>query len=339
MVIRKEGRPERERGQILVVFALALIAIIGMVGLVLDSGSAFAQRRTEQNAVDLAAVAGANAYLHAAISGTGNTTTWKAAAVAAAQASATRNGYTNGTGGATVNVTASLLSSGARVVVDMTAPHGNTFARVFGMNTWPVSVTATAQTGTVDTGLGAAPWTMSIKAFNNDGSVKYGKNNPQDFGETNGDYPTSALDISWTDFNGNNNVNSAEVSAIIQGTNVVTATFAFGQYLGQHNQGNHTTLYGDVDTYLAGKSLPVPVVGDGPCIAPQQSNPSGCFMGWAMFHVISASGGSNKHITGYFDDNFVNSPLSVGECPSNPLSPCGVVTVGEFDDIIVKLEQ
>ena len=37
-------RSTRERGQILVLFALALVAIVGMVGLVLDSGGAFAQR-------------------------------------------------------------------------------------------------------------------------------------------------------------------------------------------------------------------------------------------------------------------------------------------------------
>ncbi len=51
--------PRNERGQILVLFALALVAMIAMVGLILDGGSAFAQRRQEQNAADLAALAGA----------------------------------------------------------------------------------------------------------------------------------------------------------------------------------------------------------------------------------------------------------------------------------------
>ena len=36
---------------------------IAMVGLVLDGGSAFAQRRDQQSAADLAALAGANDYL------------------------------------------------------------------------------------------------------------------------------------------------------------------------------------------------------------------------------------------------------------------------------------
>jgi hypothetical protein len=129
------------------------------------------------------------------------------------------------------------------------------------------------------------------------------------------------------------------VSSIINGTNVVTATFITGEYLGQHNQGNHTTLYGDVNQYLAGDTLPVPIVGPGPCKAPQQSNVGGCFVGWALLYIISADGGSDKHIRGYFTGNFTQTPLSVGECPINPTSPCGVITEGSFDNLIVRLED
>jgi Putative Flp pilus-assembly TadE/G-like len=49
----------RERGQMIVLFALALTAIILMVGLVVDGGNALAQRRAAQNAADFAALAGA----------------------------------------------------------------------------------------------------------------------------------------------------------------------------------------------------------------------------------------------------------------------------------------
>ena len=52
---------DRQRGQILVLFTLALVAMIAMVGLVIDGGAAYAQRRAQQNAADLAALAGANA--------------------------------------------------------------------------------------------------------------------------------------------------------------------------------------------------------------------------------------------------------------------------------------
>jgi len=261
-----------------------------------------------------------------------------AAARAAAILSASRNGYANGVGGAVVPTpTVTLLQSGPHVRVSITAPHANTFSRVYGANSWDVSVEAAAITGKIDTASGAAPWTMSRLAFNVNGSPKFDKNNPQNFGETNGDYPTSELDIAWTDFNGNNNVNSNEVSSIIAGSNVVTATFTPGLYLGQHNQGNHTALFQDVDRLRTGDTLPVPIVGPGPCTAPQQARTGGCFVGWAMFYIISADGGTNKHIRGYFTDTFTQQPLSVGACPAVPTSPCGEIVSGSFDNLIVRL--
>ena len=66
---------------------------------------------------------------------------------------------------------------------------------------------------------------------------------------------------------------------------------------GQHNQGNHTARYTDVNMYLSGMDAPIPVVGPCPAGSP---HPDGCFKGWAMFHVDRASGGSGKTITGYF---------------------------------------
>jgi len=58
MTTRRADAP-RERGQMLVLFAGGLTAIILIVGLVIDGGYAFAQRRDAQNAADFAAMAGA----------------------------------------------------------------------------------------------------------------------------------------------------------------------------------------------------------------------------------------------------------------------------------------
>ena len=104
------GRP---RGQILVLFALGIVAVVAMVGLVLDGGDAFNQRRGEQNGADLAALAGANAYLNTYMS-TKDAAGSSTAATAAARVSATGNGYTNGSS-STVAVTVSLLPHGATV--------------------------------------------------------------------------------------------------------------------------------------------------------------------------------------------------------------------------------
>ncbi len=72
-----------ERGQALIVIALAFVGIIGIAGLVIDGGNAFQDRQKAQNAADAAALASA----HARVTG-GNV-------VDAAMASAAKNGYNN----------------------------------------------------------------------------------------------------------------------------------------------------------------------------------------------------------------------------------------------------
>ena len=66
----------------------------------------------------------------------------------------------------------------------------------------------------------------------------------------------------------------------------------------------------------------------------------GCFKGWAMFHVISADGSSQKNITGYFlPDGFHNQPLTVGACTPAQLAAgqCGDIPDSPFDSKIVRL--
>jgi Flp pilus assembly protein TadG len=290
-----KSRRRSERGQTLVLFGLLLVAIVAMVGLVLDGGSAFAQRRSEQNASDLAALAGANAYL---------LTTDTNVMTTAARQVAADNGYTHGSGNVTVDVTLDT-SNGAAVKVDIGAPHHNNFGSVVGMTTWQVAASATALSGFPDTAEGAAPMIFSIDAFGTDGQPLPQYSNPDapyPFGETNGDVPTGPGDLAWTNY-GTGNVNTNTVRQIIRGELVINTTLDFGEYIGQHNNGNHTALYSEVDSYLSGLDVPVPVVDD-----------NGNFQGWATFHIVSASGGSAKDVVGYFVSNFVNQRLTVGGC-------------------------
>ena len=53
------SRPAQQSGQILAIFALALVAIVAMVGLVVDGGFTFVQKRDQQNVADAAAMAAA----------------------------------------------------------------------------------------------------------------------------------------------------------------------------------------------------------------------------------------------------------------------------------------
>lgn len=297
-----------QQGQILVIFILALVAIVAAVGLVIDGGFAFAQRRAEQNAADLGALAGANAMLN----GQDATTT--------ARATAQKNGFEHGQNGVVVTVT--TLPKTVRV--DITAPHANYFAGVVGQPSWDVSVTATALTGIPTRFMGAAPFVFSQEVFDpdNGGLPFLDFTVPYDFTKTTGsgsDAPITVSNIAWTNLGVGPNVSADDVSDAMDGSAPINANLLMNQYVGQHNNGVQNTLFDtnaanqvSVNTTLAGQDLAVPIVGppiDGEtyCFnaagAPDGTNIVGCFRGWALFHVISAEkngGGEDGTITGYF---------------------------------------
>jgi len=288
--MRRHREPD---GQILVIFALSLIVLISMTGLALDGGSTFSQRRDQQTASDLAALAGANDYL---INNDENL------AIDTARAIAASNGFVDGADGATVTVSVDT-SNGVAVTVTIDKPHRNSFLAVAGMATWPVQTVAEALAGFPDSAFGASPFIFPISAFDNDGTPKY--QTATDFGEVNGDIPVSDKDLAWTNY-GTGNLDTQEVGDIIDGTREINKTLAYGEYIGQHNNGNHTQLFQDVNTYLSGVDLPVAVV-----------DASGNFMGWATFHVNYADAGSDKHINGYFVSSFDSARLTVASCAAN----------------------
>src|SRR5438094_41605 len=53
---------ERERGQVVVLFALCLVVMVAIAGMLLDGGMASANRRQAQAAADTSALAAAKAY-------------------------------------------------------------------------------------------------------------------------------------------------------------------------------------------------------------------------------------------------------------------------------------
>jgi Tfp pilus assembly protein PilX len=282
-----------ERGQVLVVFVVSLMVLVAFAGLSVDAGGTFAQRRDQQTAVDLASLAAANDYL---INGD------ESLAVARAKSVSAGNGFADGSNGVIVGVDIDT-SNGVEVTVDLLAPHTNTFLGAIGMPKWDVSTSSAALAGFPDSAMGAGPFIFSIGAFSNEGTPSY--QTETDFGETNGDVPTSAIDFAWTNY-GTGNLNTSEVGDIISGATVIDRTLDYGQYIGQQNNGNHTSLYGDVNTYLSGLDMPVAVVDN-----------NGNFMGWAMFHVTSAGGSSSKHVRGYFLSSFISARLRVTSCAAN----------------------
>ena len=289
---RFTARRREEGGQIIVLFALAMVAIIAMVGLVLDGGSAFSQRRGEQSAADLAALAAANSIL---INGD------EAVATALARSTVADNGFTHGVDGTVVNVSFDY-SIGAVVTVNVTALHRNNFVSIVGMPTWTVTTTAAARTGIPDGTTHGAPMIFSIDVFGGDGEplAEYADpSNPWGFGETNNDAPETPGDFAWTNY-GTGNVNSDDVRDIINNDLIISKTIAFGEYIGQHNNGNHTTLYPHVENSMVGECYSVPVV-----------DHNGVFQGWATFCVEYADK-HNKKVYGFFKSPWISETLTVG---------------------------
>lgn len=132
-------RPSRARdaadGQIIVLFALSLLVILGIAALVFDVGQSFVDRRKEQNVADAAALAAAR-YLPSCPKPQSASNC--PAAVTAAVDLATSQGYTDGSNGAHVTVkippgTESEYAGAADTVeVQISSVRGSVFGGVFG---------------------------------------------------------------------------------------------------------------------------------------------------------------------------------------------------------------
>jgi Flp pilus assembly protein TadG len=313
-------RREGERGQILVLFTIAIVVIIGMLGLVLDGGSAFAQRRDEQNVADLAAVAGADAYLTA----TGDKT---AAARDAANLVAARNGYVaDATAGVVVDVEITAQASGASVKVTVTKPHANNFSTILGMPTWGVSAKATAQSAQRPNGvIGAMPLLFNQAAFPNaicDVRIEDCGSKIETYQLPGGgpeDVPQDATQFNWTIFctaSGNPcNANSDGVRNLIEGSGTDTVIYVDDD-IGPLNAGNHTTLFTALSDHV-GETFPVPIVDN-----------EGHMVGWAYFKLISSEGSSDKVIKGYFVAPYVGEELVVNNAHNTGTLNTGAYLIG-----------
>lgn len=299
----------REGGQILVIFALSLVGIIAMVGLVLDGGAAFAQRRAEQNASDIAALAAANDLI--VNQGSSN---W----VAMARTMAAQNGFAHGVDGVDVTVTCKNCPgqaldpayAGVQVTVGITAPHRNNFAAIVGMPTWNISTTATSKTGWPNTAHGPAPIIVSQDAFDLSTGKPTSCTSIADqctLEHPVGDAPQLWNEFTWTDFGFDTacdeigNVNNADLRDYMAGRAEFSITIQVGCYIAQHNDGVMNDVVAAIEA-LAPVTFPVPIVDE-----------AGKYVGWTSFVVTSATtGGRNGFISGYFDrDAAINQQLDV----------------------------
>ena len=221
----------RDGGQILVIFALSPSSrSSGWSGSRSTAAAPIAQRRDQQTAADLAALAGANDYL---MNNNSSQAIARARTFAGDQRLHGRRRRDRRSTSRSTRRTASRSRSTS------TRRTGTRSSARSGMPNWHVSDDGHARWPASRTPRPApAPFIFSIGAFNNDGTPKY--QTSTDFGETNGDVPTSDLDFAWTNY-GTGNVNTSARSATSStGDHVINKTLDYGEYIGQHNNGNHT---------------------------------------------------------------------------------------------------
>jgi Flp pilus assembly protein TadG len=298
----------RDGGQVLVIFALALTAIVAMTGLVLDGGSAFVQRRNMQNVADNAAMSAAYAYgMGGGVPG----------AQGAARSTAASNGFTDGTGNVSVNVATNAAGGAGRTfAVTISAPHANNFAGIVGMPSWQITTTAQTQAGWPNAVTGAMPIIFNQKAFDENGAgnsheVTYSEPPPGS-----ADVPQDGTTFNWTMYCDMCNGDTSVISLLIQDGGLSTET-SLSDKISPLNAGSHAGLYNDMTAYAIGGEFPVPIVDD-----------AGRMVGWAMFHVTGSNGGANKSISGFFV-----SPINANNFLISDTAPAG----GEFGDYLVKL--
>jgi Flp pilus assembly protein TadG len=162
----------REHGQVLVIFAIALIGLLAVTGLVIDGGNAFTQQRMAQNSVDSAAEAGAvilaQYYAGATAPATGYTGTcptstsdaWDSAVCQAVYGAGTQNNvvinsayYTSADGSTNLGtVGQGSVPSGAQGVRTQGSKQFGTYLiGVVGLNSLTAGGGATAVVGKIST--------------------------------------------------------------------------------------------------------------------------------------------------------------------------------------------
>ena len=128
-----------ERGQVMVLICVSLVAIVGMIAVVTDFSFMQHQKNMMQTAADSAAMAGAAELNYGD-------------QVAAGRADAASNGYTNGASSVTVAInnpptSGPNASNSGYVEAIVSKPEPTYFLRVLGVNTMTVSVRAVAYEG------------------------------------------------------------------------------------------------------------------------------------------------------------------------------------------------
>lgn len=324
-----------ERGQVLILAALTMTALVGFLALVIDVGNAYAQRRLVQNAADAASIAAAR-YMANNLSGATD------AAVAGVVAA-----YLAPNGGATyaANAAASAADgawyvdpSGARVKavgsggsaptfpsavgVEVAARKQVTtyFARAIGYPTMTVGARATAMYGNeasqqIQPPNGAAilPIAFDVQTYNQSVASCGGYSgyrltfalNIADPFTCSGN--TGAGGFNWSPLNLTSSNSNAVIKSLLDPGSGITSTARIGDAI-QVSPGERAVDYRELNDNWQGQDVIVPLLANtGAAGCPNCSVPLAAF---AWFHVYRANGqGSVKYVEGWWVDPKTKAPF------------------------------
>jgi hypothetical protein len=145
--VKNTNRIEKERGQVLLLSALAMAALLGFVAMAVDIGLLYEDRRHQQNTADAAALAGVAEL-------PGDPT----AAKARAQDWVLKHGLA-ASEIKTIEVRSTLVANDT-MYVEVEQEFGWVFARVLGLTSSTVTTDAAARVGTLAGGHEFLPWGM-----------------------------------------------------------------------------------------------------------------------------------------------------------------------------------
>ena len=179
-MVALESRSKRfaERGQALVLFVLGLVVLLGFVAMTVDVGLILHERRSLQNAVDAAALAGAVELPNSQVLAESKAQEWAA-----------NNGIDLGAGDQ-ITITIDPISNA--VEVEVTREAAFIFGRVLGLTTVDVHASATARIGAPASLSGIMPFAVLEDAIDYNvfpTTIKYDANNP-----TNGNFAPIRID-------------------------------------------------------------------------------------------------------------------------------------------------
>lgn len=301
----------REEGQVTVMAAIMMVALLGITGTVLDVGSWFREQRVTQSTVDAAALAAAQELPD------------PAKASATALDFATRN---DGVDGVTVQIK-STWTPNDTVVVKRAKPAEGFFSKFFGINTVTVHASATAVSEPPTLASAAAPIGVSIQhpLLSGPGCPCFKVPTTLPLGKTGAPGAFALLDLIVGDSNGT--VGASTLADWI--TKGFQGNLPIGQFYSDPGaKWNNSSIQSAIQ-FRFGTELLFPVYDQ---LVNEGSNAEYHVIGWAAFHITQAqASGTDGSITGWFSDVTWKGVVNPGG-PFNPDIPdLGVHSVALID--------